>query len=294
MKKVKKAVIPAAGFGTRFLPFTKAVPKEMLPLVDIPTIEYIVREAMESGIEEILIILNAEKECIKTHFGHNLVLEKFLLEKNKQQELDIIEALPKQIKVEFCYQHEQLGLGHAVLCAENFIQDEPFALLLGDDVYVGDQIPATAQLIQAYLQTGCTILGTLEVPYTDVSKYGICKPTENSNASSLLLLESVVEKPKQEDAPSNLAIGGRYILTPAIFHFLKNQTKGAGGEIQLTDSILRLMSVENVYSLAIKGKRYDIGSKKGFLEATVDFALARKDLAEDMQNIINQRYIKKD
>lgn len=288
MKKVRKAVIPAAGFGTRFLPFTKAVPKEMLPIVDIPTIEYIVREALESGIEEVLIIINHEKECIKTHFGHNTVLEAFLKSKNKEKELDIIQELPKRIKVEFTYQEEQLGLGHAVLCAEKFANNEPFALLLGDDVYVGRDKPATRQLIDAYEQTGSSILGTLEVPLEDVCKYGICKPVSNEKGS-LLKLESVVEKPSVELAPSRLAIGGRYILTPTIFSYLHTQTRGAGGEIQLTDSILRLMSKESVYSLAIDGKRYDIGSKKGFLEATVDFALSRSDLSADMEDIIKSK-----
>lgn len=287
MQKVRKAVIPAAGFGTRFLPFTKAVPKEMLPIVDIPTIEYIVREAIESGIEEVLIIINSEKECIRTHFGHNVVLEDFLNSKNKLKELEIVEALPKQIHVEFTYQHEQLGLGHAVLCAEEFANHEPFALLLGDDVYVGRTEPATKQLIDAYNKTGSSILGTLIVPDEDVSKYGICKPLTTSNGA-LVELESVVEKPRKEDAPSNLAIGGRYILTPAIFDFLKTQTRGAGGEIQLTDSILRMMSKEKVYSLAIDGRRYDIGSKKGFLEATIDFSLNRPDLKQDMQEILKK------
>lgn len=288
MQKVRKAVIPAAGFGTRFLPFTKAVPKEMLPLVDIPTIEYIVREAIESGIEEVLIIINQEKECIRTHFGHNVVLEEFLASKNKTKELEIIKELPNKVKVEFTYQEEQLGLGHAVLCAYEFAKGEPFALLLGDDVYVGNKFPATKQLIDAYNKTSSSILGTLEVPDSDVSKYGICKPLPNEKGS-LLKLESVVEKPKLEEAPSNLAIGGRYILTPAIFDYLKTQTRGAGGEIQLTDAILRLMAKESVYSLAIDGRRYDIGSKKGFLEATVDFALERADLANDMRDIINER-----
>lgn len=287
MKPIRKAVIPAAGFGTRFLPFTKAVPKEMLPIVDTPTIEYIVREAIESGIEEVLIIINSEKECIRTHFGHNEVLENFLKSKNKTKELEIVEALPKQIHVEFTYQEEQLGLGHAVLCAEKFAAGEPFALLLGDDVYVGRTAPATKQLIQAYNQTGSSILGTLVVPDDDVSKYGICKP-RNSSTASLVELESVVEKPQKEFAPSNLAIGGRYVLTPAIFDYLKTQTRGAGGEIQLTDSILRLMSKEKVYSLAIDGRRYDIGSKKGFLEATIDFSLNRNDLAEDMKEILSK------
>lgn len=287
MKQIKKAVIPAAGFGTRFLPFTKAVPKEMLPIVDIPTIEYIVQEAIDSGIEEVLIIINSEKECIRTHFGHNEVLEKFLLSKNKTKELEIVQALPKKIKVDFAYQEEQLGLGHAVLCAEKFAANEPFVLLLGDDVYVGNQAPATKQLICAYEKTKSTILGTLEVPNEDVNKYGICKPLAGTKGN-LVELESVVEKPSIEEAPSNLAIGGRYILTPAIFDFLKNQTRGAGGEIQLTDSILRLMSKEKVYSLAIDGKRYDIGSKKGFLEATVDFSLARQDLKDAMQEILDK------
>ena len=287
MKPIRKAVIPAAGFGTRFLPFTKAVPKEMLPIVDTPTIEYIVREALESGIEEILIIINSEKECIKTHFGHNLILEKFLESKNKTLELETIRELPKKIHVEFAYQEEQLGLGHAVLCAESLIKGESFALLLGDDLYVGKDIPATQQLIEAYNETGASILGTLEVPREDVSKYGICKPCTNETGT-LVRLESVVEKPKIEEAPSRLAIGGRYILTPAIFDFLKTQTKDAGGEIQLTDSILRLMSKESIYALSIQGRRYDIGSKKGFLEATIDFSLSRKDLSEVMKEILNQ------
>ena len=180
-----------------------------------------------------------------------------------------------------------MGLGHAVLCAEQFAAGEPFALLLGDDVYVGENEPATAQLIHAYNQTGSSILGTLEVSDDDVSKYGICKPAFSSN-EALVELTSVVEKPKKEEAPSNLAIGGRYILTPSIFEFLKTQTRGAGGEIQLTDSILRLMSKEKVYSLAIAGRRYDIGSKKGFLEATIDFSLNRLDLSNDMQDILKQ------
>lgn len=290
MEKIKKAVIPAAGFGTRFLPFTKAMPKEMLPIVDIPTIEYIVREAMDSGIDEFLIIINEGKECVKTHFGNSLALEKFLEEKNKELELEIIRELPNKIKVEFTYQHKQLGLGHAVLCAKEFAAGEPFALLLGDDVYVGREKPATLQIIEAYEKTGCSILGTLEVPMSDVCKYGICEPLDNNDNASLIKLKSVVEKPKIEDAPSNLAIGGRYILTNEIFNYLETQTRGAGGEIQLTDSILRLMSEQDVYSLAIDGRRYDIGSKKGFLEATVDFALSRDDLHDAMVEIIKNKY----
>ena len=288
MEKVKKAVIPAAGFGTRFLPFTKAVPKEMLPIVDTPTIEYIVREAMDSGIEEILIIINAEKECIRTHFGHNFVLEDFLLDKNKRAELAMVRDLPLKIKIEFTYQLEQLGLGDAVLCAEKFVQNEPFALLLGDDLYVSKSVPVTKQLIDAYEQTHSSILGTLEVLPEEVSRYGICNPVQPSS-ERLVQLKSVIEKPSIEQSPSRLAIGGRYVLTPAIFDLLKTQPKGAGGEIQLTDSILRLMESEKVYSLKIDGKRYDIGSKKGFLEATVDFALSRDDLKETMKEILHEK-----
>lgn len=288
MRKITKAVIPAAGFGTRFLPFTKAMPKEMLPIVDIPAIEYIVREAYDSGITEFLIIINEGKECIKTHFGRNECLEKFLEGKHKTAELQQIRDFYSEIHISYTYQHEQLGLGHAVLCAKEFIGNEPFALLLGDDVYVGKEEPATLQLLKAYAQTGCSVLGTLEVLDCDVSKYGICAPASITD-KPLVKLKSVIEKPSVDEAPSRLAIGGRYVLTPAIFDFLETQTRGAGGEIQLTDSILRLMSKEDVYALSIDGRRYDIGSKKGFLEATVDFALARPDLHDAMLEIINQR-----
>lgn len=288
MTKVRKAVIPAAGFGTRFLPFTKAVPKEMLPIVDVPTIEYIVREAIESGIEEVLIIINSEKECIKTHFGNNLVLEKFLEEKKQYEYLEVVRELPKLVKVYYTYQHEQLGLGHAVLCAKEFADGEPFALLLGDDVYVGEEIPATKQLIKAYEQTNSSVLGTLEVPLCDVVKYGICKPFDGQNGN-LVRLESVVEKPKVSEAPSRLAIGGRYVLSPTIFKYLETQNRGLGNEIQLTDSIKRMMVEEDVYSLSILGKRYDMGSKQGFLEATIDFALKRPDLKDFVKDLIKSK-----
>ncbi|MCR5350147.1 MAG: UTP--glucose-1-phosphate uridylyltransferase [Acholeplasmatales bacterium] len=290
MEKIRKAVIPAAGFGTRFLPFTKSTPKEMLPIIDRPTIEYIVREAMESGIDEFLIIINESKESIRTHFGNNVQLEKFLEEKHKKEELDLIKELPNKIKVEFTYQYQQLGLGHAVLCAEEFSNGKPFALLLGDDVYVGNNnVPATLQCINAYNETGSTILGTLKVRDEDVSKYGICEPFDMNCKDRLVKLKSVVEKPSLDKAPSNLAIGGRYILLPSIFKYLKTQERGKGGEIQLTDSILRSMAETSAYSYEIDGRRYDLGSKRGFLEATVDFALDRDDLKDDMIKIIKDR-----
>ncbi len=287
-KKIRKAVIPAAGYGTRFLPVTKALAKEMLPIIDTPTIEYIVREVLDSGIEEILIIVSGNKNAIIDYFDNNFELEYQLKEKNKMADLERICELPKKVNIHFIRQHEQLGLGHAVLCAKTFVGDEPFALLLGDDVYVGNEKPALAQLLDAYNETGCSILGTLEVEDKDVNKYGICEPIKGQTGRTIKL-KSVVEKPKLEVAPSNLAIGGRYILTPTIFEFLQNQTKGAGNEIQLTDSILRMMSKEDVYSYEIDGRRYDIGSKLGFIEATIDFALKRNDLADDVKELLKSK-----
>lgn len=286
MQKIRKAVIPAAGYGTRFLPVTKSVAKEMLPIIDTPTIEYIVREAMESGIEEFLIIVSGNKNSIIDYFDNNFELEYQLAQKGKTKELAMVKDLPSKLNIHFVRQHEQLGLGHAVLCAKEFIGNEPFALLLGDDVYVGNEKPALAQLIDAYNKTSSSILGTLKVADQDVSKYGICKPLELSN-ERVLKLESVVEKPKLEDAPSNLAIGGRYILTPAIFKYLETQTRGAGNEIQLTDAILRMMDEEAVYSMEIDGSRYDIGSKIGFIKATLEFALKRDDLKDEVKELIN-------
>lgn len=286
MTKIRKAVIPAAGYGTRFLPVTKSVAKEMLPIIDTPTIEYIVREAMESGIEEFLIIVSGNKNAIIDYFDNNYELEHQLAEKGKSKELALIKDLPSKLNIHFVRQHEQLGLGHAVLCAKEFVGNEPFALLLGDDVYVGNNKPALAQLIEAYNQTQSSILGTLKVADEDVSKYGICKPSQEADGR-LVKLDSVVEKPALNDAPSNLAIGGRYILTPTIFEFLQTQTRGAGNEIQLTDAILRMMDKEDVYSMEIDGSRYDIGSKIGFIKATLEFALKRDDLKDEVINLIN-------
>lgn len=286
MKKITKAVIPSAGFGTRFLPFTKAVPKEMLPIVDTPAIEYTVREAINSGVTDIVVVISPDKECIRTHFNHNEQFEKFLINKGKKEELDIITEMPRIANVNFVYQYEQLGLGHAVLCAKDYIGNDDFALLLADDIYVGEDGPVLKDLISAYNEKGSSILGTLEVQTNDISRYGICD-VDGEEVNGIAKLKSVIEKPEPKDAPSNLAIGGRYILTNKIFDFLENQTRGAGGEIQLTDSILRLMKEEDVYSYRIKGKRYDIGSKIGFLKATIEFSLNRDDLKEDIKCIIN-------
>lgn len=289
--KVRKAVIPAAGYGTRFLPATKALAKEMLPIVDTPTIQYIVEEAIESGIEEILIIVSANKNAIMDHFDRNYELESILKSKNKLEELSLITDLTNRVNIHYIRQKEQLGLGHAVLCAKAFISNEPFALLLGDDVYVGNGQPALKQMIDAYEKVGCSILGTLEVEEKDVSKYGICAPAEDQPCKGLTRLKSVVEKPEIRVAPSRSAIGGRYILTPEIFGFLETQTRGAGGEIQLTDSIRRLMSKQAVYAKDIDGKRYDIGSRIGYIEATIDFALKRDDLRQQVIDLFKHKKI---
>lgn len=291
MNKIRKAVIPAAGYGTRFLPATKALAKEMLPIVDTPTIQYVVEEALNSGITDIIIIVSSNKNAIINHFDRNFELETQLLEKKKMEEYRLITELTDKVNIHFIRQKQQLGLGHAVLCAKTFIGNEPFALLLGDDVYVGKNKPALKQLIEGYEKVNSTILGTLVVSEKDVSKYGICEPIEGySEKDGLVKLKSVVEKPKVEEAPSRLAIGGRYILTPEIFNYLENQERGAGNEIQLTDSIKRLMSEQDVYSKEIEGARYDIGSKIGFIEATLDFALSREDLKDDVKKLICKKY----
>ncbi len=285
--KVRKAVIPAAGYGTRFLPATKAIAKEMFPIVDTPTIQYIVEEAIESGIEEIVIIVSANKNSIMDHFDRNYELESILKEKARYEELKLITELPNKVNIHYVRQKEQLGLGHAVLCAKTFIGEEPFALLLGDDVYVGKDKPALKQLIESYNQVHCSILGTLEVPEKDCSKYGMCKPDDNQPYKSICKLDSVVEKPK-ENSPSRMAIGGRYILTPEIFEFLESQERGAGNEIQLTDSIKRLMTKQAVYAKNIEGIRYDVGSRIGYIHATLDFALKRDDMHDQVVDLLKQ------
>lgn len=289
MKKIRKAVIPAAGYGTRFLPATKTLAKEMLPIIDTPTIQFIVEEGIKSGIEEFLIIVSANKNSIVDHFDRNLELETMLESKNKTAELNLIRNIANMANVHFVRQKEQLGLGHAVLCAKTFVGDEPFALLLGDDIYVGREKPVLLQLIDIYDEVGCSILGTLSVPEEEVSKYGICQFVNPNEAGTLHKLSDVVEKPKKEEAPSTNAIGGRYILTPTIFKFLETQTPGALGEIQLTDSIRRMMQEEEVYSQEIAGKRYDIGSKLGFIEAIIDFALERNDLKDSVKTLLKEK-----
>jgi len=284
---IKKAVVPAAGWGTRFLPITKAVPKEMLPIIDKPALSYIIEEAVASGIEEILIIISSNKGAIQSYFENNLELEQFLKEKNKLEDVQLIRNTSFGAKIYYTTQAEQLGLGHAVLQAEKFINNEPFAVLLGDDVYVSDEKPALQQLMDAYNDKKSSILGTMEVSLEDTKLYGICIPKSDSK-KPVVELQGVIEKPKS-NPPSQSAISGRYVLTPKIFELLKNQSRGAGNEIQLTDSILRLMDFEKVYSLDMVGKRYDIGSKIGYIEAIIDFGLKRPDLQNDLKKILSKK-----
>ena len=289
-KKIHKAVIPAAGFGTRFLPATKAIAKEMIPIVDRPTIEYIVREAMQAGIDEFLIVVNEYKDSIKEHFGHNVALEEFLKSKNKQKELDIILELPNKIKVDYVIQYEQKGLGHAILQAKDWAKGEPFAVLLGDDVVVNDEYPAIKQLCDYYEKVGSTIVGVQEVSYGATKLYGVVAPSTDFVDNACKIYD-FVEKPEPAVAPSRLAVLGRYVLNPKIFELLETQQTGKGGEIQLTDAIKRLIEFEDVYAYNFIGKRYDVGSKVGFVEATIDFALSRDDLKDEIIKYIKDKNI---
>lgn len=291
MKKIKKAIIPAAGFGTRFLPATKAVPKEMLPIVDKPTIQYIVEEAVASGIEEILIITNSYKSCIENHFDNSFELEKKLEASNDIEHLEMVKEIAELANVYSVRQKNPRGLGHAVLCAKAFVGDEPFAILLGDDIVVNKNgKTATEQLIDAYETFGGSVIGVQTVKDEAVHKYGIIDPNKKLS-DRCLSVKGFVEKPKLEDAPSNSAILGRYVLTPKIFELLETQAPGKGNEIQITDAIDRLSKVEKVYAYDFEGTRYDVGDKAGFLQAQIDFALDRDDLRETMIEILkNTKY----
>ncbi len=282
--KIKKAVIPAAGFGTRFLPITKVVSKELLPIIDRPAIEYVVREAYEAGIKEILLIISPHKKEILNFFKTNEVLENFLIEKNNQEGLRLIREYD-HLNVEYVIQHEQLGLGHAVLQAKEFVGNEPFAVLLGDDLFYGKDMPAIGELIEVFEKYDGHILGTMTVRDEETIKYGIADPISNQKGP-VYELKGFVEKPKTEDAPSRSAACGRYILKPVIFKYLETQTKGVGGEIQLTDAILNSTKETKLYSYDIKAKRYDIGSKDGYLKAIVEYALRRDDLKDKMKEIL--------
>lgn len=280
---VKKAIIPAAGLGTRFLPATKAQPKEMLPIVDKPTIQYIIEEAVASGIEEILIITGRNKRAIEDHFDKSIELEQQLTVNGKDELLKLVDDISNMANIYYIRQKEPKGLGHAIACAKTFVGNEPFAVMLGDDV-VHNEVPCLKQLVDCYNEYKTTILGVQKVADNDVSKYGIVKgkPIEDG----VLKVKDLVEKPKKEEAPSNIAILGRYIITPRIFDILENTKPGKGGEIQLTDALKTLMHEEAMYAYEFEGRRYDVGDKLGFLEATVEYALRRDDLRDDFVNYL--------
>ncbi|WP_066070664.1 UTP--glucose-1-phosphate uridylyltransferase GalU [Neobacillus soli] len=279
MKRVRKAIIPAAGLGTRFLPATKAMPKEMLPIVDKPTIQYIIEEAVASGIEDIIIVTGKGKRAIEDHFDNAMELEQNLIEKEKYDLLDRVKYATNLADIHYIRQKEPKGLGHAVWCARNFIGDEPFAVLLGDDI-VQSETPCLRQLINQYEDTFSSVIGVQQVPENETHRYGIIDPS--SKEGRRYQVNNFVEKPKQGTAPSNLAIMGRYILTPEIFMFLDQQEKGAGGEIQLTDAIHKLNQIQRVFAYDFEGKRYDVGEKFGFVKTTIEFALQHEDLHDDM------------
>jgi UTP--glucose-1-phosphate uridylyltransferase len=276
--KVRKAVIPVAGLGTRFLPATKAQPKEMLPIVDKPVIQYIVEEAVKAGITQIVFVTGKHKRAIEDHFDRNLELERFLREKGKIEPLEEIKRISEMVQVIYVRQKEPLGLGHAILTAEPAVGDEPFAVLLGDDIIVSEK-PAIKQLIEVFERYNCSVIGVEEVDRKEVRKYGIVGGKQVEDG--VLKVETLIEKPNPEEAPSNLAISGRYILTPGIFSALKKTKPGKGGEIQLTDALQMLSQKEVIYAKVINGKRFDTGNKLGFLKATVEFALRDEQIKDD-------------
>ncbi len=281
--KVRKAIIPAGGLGTRFLPATKAQPKEMLPIVDKPTIQYIVEEAVESGIEDIIIVSGRGKRAIEDHFDKSYELESTLASKQKWSQLKEVQAISKLANIHYIRQKEPLGLGHAIASCQTFIGDEPFAVLLGDDIVKSVGTPCLKQLISIHQRYHASVVGVQPVADADVPKYGIVAPKGLEIEKGVIHLESLIEKPPLELAPSNYAIMGRYILRPEIFSILQNLKPGAGGEVQLTDAIKLLNETQIVLAYHFEGIRYDIGDKLGFLKATLDFALEREDLQIDLQ-----------
>lgn len=289
-KRVRKAVIPAAGLGTRFLPATKAQPKEMLPVVDKPAIQYIVEEAVASGIEDIIIITGRGKRAIEDHFDKAYELESILEGKMDFERLREIREIVNLVDIHYIRQREPKGLGHAVYCARKFVGDEPFAVLLGDDIVVSET-PCLRQLIEVYDEYGGTVLGVQEVPTAEVSRYGIVAPKSSEeikpeHRQQVWPVQDLVEKPSVEKAPSNIAILGRYIIQPKVFHYLEKQTPGAGGEIQLTDALRKLREVGPLYAYSFEGRRYDIGTKLCYLQATVEIALEREDLKDEFADYL--------
>jgi UTP--glucose-1-phosphate uridylyltransferase len=296
-KPVRKAIIPAAGWGTRFLPATKAQPKEMLPIVDKPSIQYIVEEAVASGIEDIIIVTGKNKRAIEDHFDRAVELEAVLREKGEQDLIQLVEDISNLVDIHYVRQKEARGLGHAVYCARKFIGDEPFAVLLGDDL-IESPVPCLRQLLDVYGECGSTVLAVQQVPLQDVHKYGIIDPVDKGYAlgkdggaarpagGQVISVRDLVEKPAVEDAPSRYAVIGRYIITPEIFDILGATPPGAGGEVQLTDALRSLGRMQQIFACQFEGVRYDVGDKLGFLEATVNLALERPELADSFKSFL--------
>ena len=286
-KPVRKAVFPAAGLGTRFLPATKAQPKEMLPLVDKPIIQYGVEEALNSGCDQIIIITGRGKTAIEDHFDVSYELEKMLEERKKTALLAVVRQISDMIHVAYVRQKEALGLGHAVLMARELVGDEPFAVILADDI-IDAPVPCLKQMIDVYEETGASVIATQVVEGPAISAYGVidAKPVEGRFAGKLFDISNLVEKPPLEEAPSKLAVIGRYVLTPRVFDMLESTPLGTGGELQLTDGLRQLLREEKLYGLCFDGKRHDTGDKLGFLKATVEFALKRADLGKDFREYL--------
>ncbi len=284
--KVKKAIIPAAGLGTRFLPATKAQPKEMLPIVDKPTIQYIIEEAIASGIEEILIITGRNKKCIEDHFDKSIELEMELEKGGKSELLELVRDISDMVDIHYIRQKEAKGLGNAIYCAKTFVGNEPFAVLLGDDV-VDSEVPCLKQLLDCYSEYKTSILGVQNVAENNVDKYGIIDGIHIENR--IYKVKDLIEKPKIDEAPSNIAILGRYIITPQIFEILENTKPGKGGEIQLTDALKTLISKEAMYAYEFEGKRYDVGDKLGFLQANIEYALKKEELKGPLVEYLSEK-----
>ncbi len=285
LRQIKKAIIPAAGLGTRFLPATKAMPKEMLPILDKPTIQYIVEEASRAGIEDIIIVTGKHKRAIEDHFDNQKELEMVLEDKGKTELLEKVQYSTELANIFYVRQKEQKGLGHAIYSARQFIGDEPFAVLLGDDIVESDT-PAIKQLMEVYEETGNSVIGVQEAPESETHRYGIIDPL--SKKERRYEVQKFVEKPEQGTAPSNLAIMGRYVLTPEIFDYLKTQKKGAGNEIQLTDAIERMNSEHQVFAYDFIGNRYDVGEKLGFVKTTIEYALKDESMKDELKQFIKK------
>jgi UTP--glucose-1-phosphate uridylyltransferase len=285
--RVRKAVFPAAGWGTRFLPATKAQPKEMLPLVDKPVIQYGIEEAVAAGIDQVIIVTSSQKRAIEDHFDHSYELEHLLEEKGDIDMLRRVRQIGDMVQISYVRQKEQLGLGHAVLMAKELVGHEPFAVILSDDVTVADR-PVIGQLIESYRQTHSSVVAVMEVPREESDRYGVIDPDPDAqtNDDRLYKIRGVVEKPAPDVAPSNLAIIGRYVLTPKIFEKLEQTPRGAGGEIQLTDAIMALMAEQDVYAYEFEGTRYDAGTTMGWLKASVELALERPDIGAEFRSYL--------